>query len=240
MAVRLCAQDPGATQIIDEANKLLRGSSSHARLSMNIRTPKWERTLEIEAWNKGRAQSLLRIHAPAKEQGNGTLRKEKEIWNWLPAVERVIKVPPSMLHNSWMGSDFTYEDIIKADSIVKDYTHRTLNKKPANEGELYIILATPKADAPVVWGKVIFTALKTENSVIPVKEEDYSERGELIRTVEFFDIKNMSGKRVPTRVECRPQKRPDHKTVLLYRSLELDLTIPDIFFSLSTVQKPLP
>src|SRR3989338_7254798 len=95
-----------ATDLVDKSNELLRGQSSHSRVGMKIRTQRWERTLEIEAWNQGRDKALMRLHAPAKERGNGTLRVNKEIWNWLPAVERVIKIPPSMMHASWMGSDF--------------------------------------------------------------------------------------------------------------------------------------
>lgn len=228
-----------ASQIVDEANKLLRGQSSHARISMSITTPKWERTLEIESWNHGRDRALMRILAPAKERGNGTLKIGKEIWNWLPSVERVIKIPPSMMHSSWMGSDFTYEDVVKADSIVKDYDHKILEKTELKGRTRYVVQADPKPDAPVVWGKILLTADVDSEGVIPLKEEDYSERGEHIRTLNFLNAKTMSDRRVPTRIECVPLKKIGHKTVITYRELEFDLEFHPEFFGLRTLQKPL-
>jgi outer membrane lipoprotein-sorting protein len=227
-------------EIVDEANKLLRGQSSHSRISMKIETPKWERTLEIEAWNHGRNRALMRIHAPAKERGNGTLKVDKELWNWLPNVERVIKIPPSMMHSSWMGSDFTYEDVVKADSIVKDYTHRVVEKKPAGEFTRYVIESTPKPDAPVVWGRIVSTVDLDAQGVVPRTEEDYSERGDKMRTLSFLDVKNMGGKRLPTRVECLPHKKEGHKTTITYQRLDFDLDFAPDFFGLRTLQKPLP
>ena len=146
-----------ADELVDDSNKLMRGQSSHARIRMGITTPKWERTLEIESWNQGREKALMRILSPAKERGNGTLKIVKEIWNWLPAVERVIKIPPSMMHSSWMGSDFTYEDVVKADSVVKDYTHKVLRRAREEGRDLILIESLPKPDAPVVWGKIVLT-----------------------------------------------------------------------------------
>lgn len=228
-----------ADRIVDEANQLLRGQSSHSRVTMTIETPKWKRTLDIEAWNHGRTRALMRIHAPAKERGNGTLKVGQEIWNWLPSVERVIKIPPSMMHSSWMGSDFTYEDVVKADSIVKDYTHKILEKTEEGGVTHYRIESDPKPDAPVVWGKILSSIDRDAQGVIPRREEDFSERGERMRTLDFLDVKTMGGKRVPTRIECVPLKKPGHKTTLVYHRLEFDLPFAPDFFGLRTLQKPL-
>lgn len=235
----LFSSERAARELVDEANKLLRGQSSHSKISMRITTPKWKRTLEIEAWNYGREKSLMRIHSPAKERGNVTLKIGKELWNWLPSVERVIKIPPSMMHASWMGSDFTYEDVVKADSIVKDYDHKVVEKSSDGGRVRYLIEALPKRDAPVVWGKILFSVAVENDAVIPVKEEDYSERGEHIRTLIFSEIKTMGVKRIPTKIECVPLKKNGHKTTIFYRLFESDLTFEPNFFGLRRLQEPL-
>lgn len=228
-----------ATELADKSNEILRGQSSHARVTMEITTPRWARTLEVEVWNQGRHQALMRIHLPAKERGNGTLRIEKEIWNWLPAVERVIKIPPSMMHASWMGSDFTFDDMVKADSVVKDYTHKILEEKKEGNKTVYTIEATPRPDAPVVWGKVLLTLSEEDGRVLPVLEEDYSERGEHMRTIRFGNVREMGGRVIPTKLECIPHKKPGQKTAILYRQFDVDVPFGPDFFGLSTLQKPL-
>ncbi len=236
-----CASELTILQIVDRSNKALRGDSSHARLTMTIVTPAWTRSLEVEGWNWGRQFAFIRIHSPAKDKGNITLRRRNEMWLWLQKVERVIKIPPTMMHSSWQGSDFTYEDIVKADSIVKDYEHELLEKTQEEGRTVYKILARPKPDAPVVWGKVIvWAAVFGEGEAaeaVPLKEEDYSERGELIRTLTLSGIKRMGGRLVPARLECVPAKKPGKKTVVEYNSLDFDIPIGDDFFSLSRLQK---
>ncbi|OGR99814.1 MAG: hypothetical protein A2V88_14770 [Elusimicrobia bacterium RBG_16_66_12] len=224
--------------LVDRANKALRGDSSRARLSMTIETPEWKRTLEVEGWNKDRTHAFIVLRAPAKERGNTTLRRKTEMWVWMPKVERVIKIPPTMMHAAWQGSDFTYEDIVKADSIVKDYTHKLLKTVKETGRTVYRIEATPRPDAPVVWGKVITAAaVYDDQSVVPLLEEDYSERGELIRTITFSDIKVLGGRRVPARLECVPSKKKGKRTILQYHELEFDLPLDDAFFGYQRLQK---
>ncbi|MBI3288490.1 MAG: outer membrane lipoprotein-sorting protein [Elusimicrobia bacterium] len=224
--------------LVDKANKALRGDSSRGRLIMTIETPEWKRSLEIEGWNKDRTFAFIVIRSPAKERGNTTLRRKTEMWAWLPKVERVIKIPPTMMHNTWQGSDFTYEDIVKADSLVKDYTHNLLKTTKEEGRTIYHIEATPKPDAPVVWGKVLtdVALYDDDQSVLPVNERDYSERGELIRTITLSDVKVMGGRRVPARLECVP-KAAGRRTVLHYQELEFDISLPESFFSYQRLQK---
>ena len=228
-----------ATELVDKSNELLRGQSSHARVTIQITTPRWQRTLDVEVWNQGRAKALMRVHSPIKERGNGTLRIDKEIWNWLIEVERTLKIPPSMLQTSWMGSDFTFDDMIKSDSIVKDYTHNILEETKEGNKTIYKIEAVPMPEAPVVWGKVLLTLEEEDGRVLPLEEEDYSERGVHMRTLRFSSIKEMGGRIIPTKLECIPHKRPGQKTVILYKQFDVDVPFDEDFFGLSTLQKPL-
>lgn len=239
-------------EIVDLANKALRGDSSHTRLTMTITTPKWKRSLDVEGYNKGRQLAYILMHSPPREKGNATLRRHNEMWLWMKRVERVIKIPPTMMHSSWQGSDFTYEDIVKADSVVKDYEH-TIIKKTVEKLDpktierlgltvktrtVYEIQGIPRPDAPVVWGKILFwAAVYDEKDVVPIKEEDYSERGELIRTIDLTRIKRIAGRLVPMRLECRPTRKPGQKTTLDYKWFKFDFPIKDSFFSISRLQK---
>jgi len=232
------AGDLDVKDLVDRANKALRGDSSRGRLTMTIQTPEWSRSLEVEGWNKDRTLAFIVIRAPAKDRGETTLRRKNEMWLWLPKVERVIKIPPTMMHSSWQGSDFNYEDIVKADSIVKDYDHKLLSKKHEEGRTVYHIQADPKPDAPVVWGKIITdVALYDDQSVVPLLEEDYSERGELIRTITLSDVKILGGRRVPSKLVCVPSNKPGQKTTLVYHDLEFDLPLKDSFFSYQRLQK---
>jgi outer membrane lipoprotein-sorting protein len=238
LAATASAADVDIKELVDKANKALRGDSSRGRLVMTIENPDWKRSIEVEGWNKDRTFAFIVIRAPAKERGETTLRRKNEMWVWLPKVERVIKIPPTMMHSSWQGSDFTYEDIVKADSIVKDYTHKLLSTKKEEGRTVYHIEAMPKPDAPVVWGKVVTdVALYDDQSVVPLNELDYSERGELIRTITLSDIKMLGGRRVPARLECVPAQKKGQKTTLQYKELEFDLPLADDFFSYQRLQK---
>ena len=238
LATASSAAELDVRDLVDRANKALRGDSSRGLLTMTIETPEWKRSLEVEGWNKDRAMAFIVIRAPAKERGETTLRRKNEMWLWLPKVERVIKIPQTMMHAAWQGSDFTYEDIVKADSIVKDYTHKLLSTKHEDGRTVYRIEALPKADAPVVWGKIITdVALYDDQSVVPLLEEDYSERGELIRTITLSDVKILGGRRVPSKLVCVPSLTKGRRTTLVYRELEFDLPLKDDFFSYQRLQK---
>jgi outer membrane lipoprotein-sorting protein len=237
-SVSASAADLDVKDLVDRANKALRGDSSHGKLTMAIETPDWKRSVEIEGWNKGRQMAYIVIHSPPKDRGETTLRRNNDMWLWMPKVERVIKIPPTMMHSSWQGSDFTYEDIVKADSIVKDYTHKLLSTKHEEGRTVYHIEAIPLPDAPVVWGKVITdVGVYDDQSVVPLLELDYSERGELIRTITLSDVKIMGGRRVPTKLECVPSTKKGERTTLIYQDLEFDLPLKDDFFSYQRLQK---
>lgn len=218
--------------------------SSHARVSMRLIRPKFTREMEVESFHQGRDKSFIVIHKPPKEKGNRTLRVKQDIWTYTRNIEQAVKIPFSMMHTSWMGSDFTYEDMTKLDSFVTDYTHHVVGKTadPQKRGDFLVTIELrPKPEAPVVWGKVIWSAAVSADGkeIIPVAEQDYSERGELIREIALEDIKMMGGKRIPVKMTCVPLKKSGQKTVIEYLDISFDKSIDPKIFTKETLEKGL-
>ncbi|MBI4669857.1 MAG: outer membrane lipoprotein-sorting protein [Elusimicrobia bacterium] len=234
-----------AKEIVDRGQELLRGvTSSHARVAMRLVRPKFTREMEIESFNQGRDKSFIYIHRPPKEKGNRTLRAGQDIWTYTRDVERSVKIPFSMMHTSWMGSDFTYEDMTKLDSFVTDYTHKMAGQEKDARGRgdwLVTIELVPLADAPVVWGRVIWSAVVSQGGqeVIPVAEKDYSERGELVREILGEEIKVMGGKRIPTKIICRPLKKKGSETILEYKEMAFDEAVDPKIFTKEALERGL-
>ena len=224
----LHAQEPPAQEIIDRAESSLWGKTLQAQLTMTVTTSRWTRTLELSAWIERPRRSFIRILAPAKEAGIGSLRIGAEMWNYLPTVERTIKIPPSMMLQPWMGSDFTNDDLVKESSLLDDYTHRTVARDTADGSPVYVIESTPKPDAAVVWGKIVMRVRRAD--FLPVREEFYDERGTLVRVMTFSDIKTLGGRRIPTRWEMRPASKPGNVTTIIMTRATFDAAIAaDIF-----------
>jgi outer membrane lipoprotein-sorting protein len=218
-----------AFQIAQRADQLLRGRTQHARVAMTVRTPDWERTLEMESWAVTPDRTFIRITAPAKEAGTGTLRIGANMWNYLPQVERVIKIPPSLMLQSWMGSDFTNDDFVKESSLVHDYTHAVDGEEVEGGDLCYRLIATPKPDAPVVWGKLVLWIRKTDD--VPRKEEYYGESGDLRKVLTFDDVRTAGDRPYPMRWTMRSVTKPGHETVLEFHSIVFDQPIPDRIFT---------
>ncbi|MEK6543284.1 MAG: outer membrane lipoprotein-sorting protein [Elusimicrobiota bacterium] len=231
--------------IVDRGLELLRGvQSSHAVVSMTLWRPTFKRELEVESYHQGRDKSFLLVRRPAKEKGTRTLRLGHDIWTYKPDLEQSVKIPFSMMHTSWMGSDFTYEDMVKLDSFVTEYTHRIISKvaDPEKRGEwLVTIELVPIEGAPVVWGKVIWSAVVSGNGkeVIPIGEQDYSERDELIREIALDKIETHDGRRVPMRMTCLPKKKEGSKTVIDYLEIKFDEQFDNKMFTKESLDKGL-
>jgi outer membrane lipoprotein-sorting protein len=233
------AAEPTATELIKKTADILKGSSSHGQMVMTVETPKWTRELTIEAWTDGEDKALIEIHSPPREKGTATLRYGGKLWTWMPRAERVLSIPPAMMHDAWMGSDFNYEDIVKVGSLPVDYTHKVLSKTPGKGFTIYSIECDPKEGAAVVWGKVIVEGqFYPDNSFRPTKEEYYDERGALVRSMTFSDYKPVGARVVPHQLECVPHNDPKElrRTVLKYDKIEFNIDIPDDFFSLRQLQ----
>lgn len=229
------AQEPSGREILDRVESLLWGKTLQSELEMTVATPRWRRTLGLRAWIERPRRSFIRILSPAKEVGIGSLRIGSEMWNYLPNIERTIKIPPSMMLQPWMGSDFTNDDLVKESSVVGDYTQRIIASEAAGDA-IYVVEATPKPDAAVVWGKILFWVRKAD--FIPLKEEFYDERGELVRVMSFSDVRALGGRTVPTKWEMRPVKKPDNLTTIILKSAVYDGAIDPEIFTQRNLQKP--
>jgi len=231
----LTAKAQDAKEIVNKANDLLRGQSSESVMTMKIIRPKWERTLQFKSWSKGTEYSLIYVLAPAKEKGQVFLKRGKEIWNWVPSIERMIKIPPSMMMQSWMGSDLTNDDLVKESSIVEDYNHKIIGEEKINGYDCYKIEMTPKEDAAVVWGKII-TWISKEH-YYTLKNEYYDEDGYLINEETLSKIKKMGDRTLPTYFEMVPVDKKGHKTTMEFNNVKFNMPIKDSFFSIQNMKR---
>jgi outer membrane lipoprotein-sorting protein len=229
------AQEFGGREILDRVERLLWGTTVQGDYEMTISTPRWQRTLGLRVWMERPKRSFVRIVSPAKEAGIGSLRLGSEMWNYLPNVERVIKIPPSMMLQPWMGSDFTNDDLVKESSILEDYTHKVLGMVTIEGQPVYQVEATAKPEAAVVWGRVVYSVRKSD--FIPLKQEFYDERGELVRTMSFSDVQSIGGRRIPTRWEMRPQAKPANVTTIVLKNAVYDRPIDPEIFTQRNLQK---
>ncbi|MCG8331862.1 MAG: outer membrane lipoprotein-sorting protein [Chitinophagales bacterium] len=227
--------DPPAKEIIKKADAKLRGETSIATLKMSIVRPSWTREMTMKSWSKGTEYSLILLTAPARDKGTAFLKREKEIWNWQPTIDRTIKLPPSMMMQSWMGSDFTNDDLVRESSIVEDYTHVLMGTEAVEGRPSYKIEMTPKPDAPVVWGKIIIWIDKEE--YMQMKTEFYDEDGYLVNTMLGKAPKDFDGKLLPSRMEIIPADEEGHKTVIEYLNMEFDEPIKEQFFSIQNMKR---
>ncbi len=228
------ADEDGAA-IIERVEALLWGKTLQGEVEMQITTPRWQRTLRLRMWMQRPTHSFIRVVSPAKEAGIGSLRIRSEMWNYLPSVERVIKVPPSMMLQPWMGSDFTNDDLVKESSAVNDYTHRIVGSETVGGAPAYRIESLPRPEAAVVWGKVVY--LVRQADAIPISQSFYNERGELVRTMQFSDVRALGGRVLPTRWEMRQQGKPGNSTVITLRAARYDAPIDPETFSERNLKK---
>lgn len=227
------AQD--ATEIIRKMDEKMRGESLEAEMTMSIIRPTWERTISMKTWSRGNEYSLILITAPARDEGTAFLKRGNEIWNWVPNVGRTIKMPPSMMMQSWMGSDFTNDDLVRESSVVTDYDHELVGEETIEGYECYKIEMTPKPDAPVVWERVDMWVSKDD--YLQLRSEFYDEFGDLINVMKGMNVKEFDGRMIPARMEMIPMDKEGHKTVMEYKSMEFNEGISESFFSVQNMRR---
>ncbi|MCF8224716.1 MAG: outer membrane lipoprotein-sorting protein [Bacteroidales bacterium] len=235
-SVSVSAQDLKAKEIIQKADDKFNGEESGiSEMAMTIVRPTWERTVEFKSWSKGSENSLTLITAPASEKGQTFLKRGNEMWSWNPSISRLIKLPPSMMSQGWMGSDYTNDDILKESSMVNDYMHELTGVESVDGRECYKIKMTAKENAAVIWGHQIRWIGKED--FLFIKAELYDEDGYLIRTETGKEIKMMDGRLIPTRIELIPEEEEGHKTIIHIKDIQFNADIPDSFFSQQNMKR---
>lgn len=224
-----------ATDIVKRSDQQMRGESSYSVATMNIIRPDWTRSMSMKSWTKGQDFSLVLVTEPVKDKGTVSLKRYREMWNWIPAIERVIKIAPSMLSQSWMGSDFTNDDLINQSSIVVDYEHNLVTEEVFDGEMTYVIDAIAKPDAPVVWSRIRLWVSK--QTYLQRKAEFYDEFEDLINTMQTFDLQKMGGRILATRFEMIPADKPGYKTEFITHEALFDFDIDEDFFSLDQMKK---
>jgi outer membrane lipoprotein-sorting protein len=224
-----------ATQIVQQSLDLAQGSSNSATLTMKIVREGWTRELGIKSWSLGTDYALILITDPPRDKGTVFLKRGSELWNWQPKIERSIKMPPSMMLQSWMGSDFTNDDLVKQSSIVDDYTHRLLKEEAIEGRPCYMIELLPKEDAAVVWGKLVVWITKA--GFMTLKNEFYDEDNVLVNTMTGSNIRRMDNREIPTQLEVVPAEEPGKKTIVIYEALDFDIEIDESFFSIQNMKE---
>lgn len=223
--------EPTPNEIVEKVDNLLRGESSHASFEMTVTTPNWSRSMRGESWSAGRwGKALIRISDPAKDAGSGSLKIGGQMWTYVPKVERILRIPPSMMLQGWMGSDFTNDDLVKESSLVNDYVPHLLK----SEESAWVVTLRPKPEAAVVWGELRLWARR--NDFVPLREEFYDEKGDLVRVLTFMEIENLGDRNYPLVWEMVPLKKEGHKTVLRYVKIRFDIPVHDEKFSLDNLR----
>ena len=227
------AQD--ARAIVKEGFNYMRGKSSFSVVDMTIHRPNWERKMTIEAWTKGLKNSLFRIIAPARDKDNGTLKKGREMWMYNPKINRVIKLPPSMMSQAWMGSDFSNNDLSKTDSLIDEYIHTITGTQTHDGKKVYLIKSIPKPDAPVVWG---MQKLKIREDHVFLSQEFYDEDFKLVKVMTTLQIQMLGGKMFPRVWRMQKAEATDEYTELNYKELSFKKNLKDSLFTISNLKNP--
>lgn len=221
--------------ILNNVDDVYRSNASHGILTLSVKTSNWQRSLTLEQWSKGNDMHLLKVLKPKKEKDLATLRVDKNVWNYMPKVKRVVKIPSSMMSSSWMGSHFTNDDLVKQSRMVIDYDFSITYEGLRDGVDIVEISCIPKKNAAVVWGKV--EVIVYRNDFIPLNIVYYDEDLKLSRTLKFSNIQVLGGKKIPLQMKMVPTDEPEESTAILWEKIEFDIVIKDDFFSLRKLQE---
>lgn len=224
-----------ATTIVRDAVNHWRGVSSYSEMTMVIHRPEWERRMTMRAWTKGDDQSLVRVIEPRKDRGNGTLTKGDNMWSFSPKVNRVIKIPSSMMGQSWLGSDFSNKDIARADEIIDQYDHSLLGVDDVDGITVYEIESIPHEEAAIVWGREV---LRIREDHVVLEHSFYDQDGELVKSLRSLEIGVMGGRTVALRQRMSRADAPEEWTEIQIASVEYEIDIRDSLFTLSNLRNP--
>jgi len=228
----------GGYEIVKKMDQQMRGDYSVQEMTMRIVRPTWERSVSLKSWSRGQDYAMILITAPAKERGQVFLKREKEMWNWVPSINRMIKIPPSMMSQSWLGSDFTNDDLLREASVINDYNHTVVAEEEIDGRAAWKVELIPKEDAAVVWGKVNLWVSK--DHYLELKAEFFDEDGKLKNTMNLSDIKELGGRILPTHWEMIPADEEGKKTVIQLEAADFQEEVPEAFFSQQNMKRIRP
>jgi outer membrane lipoprotein-sorting protein len=230
--------EPSARELLDRVDDVYRSPrGAKGQMTMKVVHPKYEREMTMDFWAKGKEKTLVRIVEPKKDRRTATLKNGNNIYNYLPKVDRTIKVPASMMGGSWMGSDFTNDDLVKESRMADDYNAKvTFRGKRAGTGErIVVVTCLPKPNAAVVWGKVMVVVRSSD--FLPLETRYYKENGQLARRLTFSEFEKQDGRLIPTRMTMVPVAKKGHRTEIKYGWIDFDATVPDSTFSVANLRK---
>lgn len=229
------AQFTSPRELVRAAVEAWRGTSSYFEMTMTIHRPGWERTLSMRGWTEGDKQSLVRVTAPRRDVGNGTLMIGQDMWSYSPKVNRVIKIPSSMMNQGWMGSDFSNKDVSRSDEIIDQYEHSLIDSFEREGHTVYVLESIPHEDAPIVWGKKI---LSIRDDFVMLEEQYWDQDGVLVKTMQTLDIADMGGRPVARRQRMSKIEEPGEWTEVLTDAIEFDVEVSASLFTLSSLRNP--
>ncbi len=224
-----------AEEIIKKAEDAVKGKTSHAEIEMIIKTTDYSRDLKMESWWVGNEKALIVTQAPVKEKGNKTLKIGNEMWEYLKNTETTIKIPPSMMLQSWNGSDFTNDDLVRESNLSKDYDQKIIGEEKITGQDTWKIQLIPKPDAPVVWGKIYYWVIK--KNYLPSVVQYFDEKGNMVRYLVYSEVKNFHGRDVPSKWVMHNNKKEGHTTTIIVSDIEFNINIPDRIFSFQELER---
>jgi len=235
----ICPPPPAAArearEIVRAAWDHWRGVTSQGEMAMTIHRASWERSMSMKAWTKGQKHSLVRVTAPRKDAGNGTLMIDNAMWTYSPKVNRVMKVPSSMMGQSWMGSDFSNKDVSRADTIVDQYDHTLLEEEKSEGHTVYVIESVPHDDAAVVWGKEV---LKVRDDNVLLAQDFYDQDGKLVKSLRSTKVGNMGGRALALVQRMEKLESDGEWTEIVIDDMSFDVDLPDSLFTRSNLRNP--
>jgi len=224
-----------ARDLIQKAMDHWRGQSSYSEVSMTIHRADWQRSMSMQSWTKGDKTSLVRVTKPIKDKGNGTLTKDNNMWTFSPKVNRIIKVPSSMMSQSWMGSDFSNKDISKSTDIIDQYEHKIVQTNKQDGHTVYVIESIPHEDAAIVWGKEV---LSIRDDFVLLEQQFWDQDNVLVKTMQSREIKKLGGRTVSSIIRMGKLASPDEWTEMSIQDIRFDEQLPDSLFTLSSLRNP--
>lgn len=231
------AQPQSASQIVEASLNLWRGDTSYTVTEMTVQRPDWQRTMRMESWTRGMTDSLIRFTYPPRDADNATLKLDNDMWIFTPRLNRVTKLPASMMMQSWMGSDFSYNDLARSDQALNHYQHQLIETRKENGYQVYIIEATPHANAPVVWGKEV---VKIREDFMMLENVFYDQAMQPVKTLKTLEIKQVNQKPYPAVMRITQAAKPDHWTEIRTLEVHMGIALPDYLFTLANLQRPRP